>query len=69
MIDILKKTLFSTRLMAVLFLVFAAAMAIGTFVTVLSSIPIFVFNKVSSISIIFNFNSQELLMSGNGGHF
>ncbi|WP_421804091.1 cytochrome c biogenesis protein CcsA [Flagellimonas sp.] len=32
MIDILKKTLFSTRLMAVLFLVFAAAMAIGTFV-------------------------------------
>ncbi|MAU14927.1 MAG: cytochrome C biogenesis protein [Muricauda sp.] len=32
MIDILKKTLFSTRLMAVLFLVFAVAMAIGTFV-------------------------------------
>ncbi|MFD2098791.1 cytochrome c biogenesis protein [Flagellimonas iocasae] len=32
MIDILKKTLFSTRLMAVLFLVFAAAMAMGTFV-------------------------------------
>lgn len=32
MIDFLKKTLFSTRLMAVLFLVFAAAMAIGTFV-------------------------------------
>lgn len=32
MIDILKKTLFSTRLMAVLFLVFATAMAIGTFV-------------------------------------
>ncbi|MEZ4811310.1 MAG: cytochrome c biogenesis protein CcsA [Allomuricauda sp.] len=32
MIDLLKKTLFSTRLMAVLFLVFAAAMAIGTFV-------------------------------------
>lgn len=32
MIDLLKKTLFSTRLMAVLFLVFAAAMAVGTFV-------------------------------------
>lgn len=32
MIDILKKTLFSTRLMAVLFLVFATAMAVGTFV-------------------------------------
>src|SRR6056297_1019105 len=32
MIDILKKTLFSTRLMAVLFLVFATAMAMGTFV-------------------------------------
>ncbi|NAY91162.1 cytochrome C biogenesis protein [Muricauda sp. JGD-17] len=32
MIDLLKKTLFSTRLMAVLFLVFAAAMAMGTFV-------------------------------------
>lgn len=32
MINILKKTLFSTRLMAVLFLVFATAMAIGTFV-------------------------------------
>ncbi len=32
MIDILKKTLFSTRLMAVLFLVFATAMAFGTFV-------------------------------------
>ncbi|MDC6385668.1 cytochrome C biogenesis protein [Flagellimonas taeanensis] len=32
MIDILKKTLFSTRLMAVLFLVFAAALAMGTFV-------------------------------------
>ncbi|TAI48632.1 cytochrome c biogenesis protein CcsA [Flagellimonas allohymeniacidonis] len=32
MVDILKKTLFSTKLMAVLFLLFAAAMAIGTFV-------------------------------------
>lgn len=32
MIHILKKTLFSTRLMAVLFLVFAAAMAVATFV-------------------------------------
>ncbi|TKD66237.1 cytochrome c biogenesis protein [Flavobacterium sp. ASW18X] len=32
MLDTLKKTLFSTRLMAVLFIVFAAAMAIGTFV-------------------------------------
>ncbi len=32
MIDLLKKTLFSTRLMAVLFLVFASAMAMGTFV-------------------------------------
>lgn len=32
MINILKKTLFSTRLMAVLFLVFATAMAFGTFV-------------------------------------
>ncbi|BDW93887.1 cytochrome c biogenesis protein [Flagellimonas marinaquae] len=32
MIDIVKKTLFSTRLMAVLFLVFAAAMAMGTFI-------------------------------------
>ncbi|UII76057.1 cytochrome c biogenesis protein CcsA [Flagellimonas sp. HMM57] len=32
MIELLKKTLFSTRLMAVLFLVFATAMAIGTFV-------------------------------------
>ncbi len=32
MIDIIKKTLFSTRLMAVLFLVFAAAMDMGTFV-------------------------------------
>lgn len=32
MIKILKKTLLSTRLMAVLFLVFATAMAIGTFV-------------------------------------
>ncbi|NNC62995.1 MAG: cytochrome c biogenesis protein CcsA [Eudoraea sp.] len=32
MIETLKKILFSTRLMAVLFLVFAAAMAIGTFV-------------------------------------
>ncbi len=32
MIDLIKKTLFSTRLMAVLFLVFAAAMAMGTFV-------------------------------------
>ncbi len=32
MIEILKKTLFSTKLMAVLFLVFATAMAIGTFV-------------------------------------
>ena len=32
MIDLLKKTLFSTRLMAVLFLVFAAAMGVGTFV-------------------------------------
>ena len=32
MIDLLKKTLFSTKLMAVLFIVFAAAMGIGTFV-------------------------------------
>ncbi len=32
MLDILKKTLFSTRLMAVLFLVFATAMAFGTFI-------------------------------------
>ncbi|MBS9462124.1 cytochrome c biogenesis protein CcsA [Flagellimonas sp. 389] len=32
MIELLKKTLFSTRLMAVLFLVFATAMAVGTFV-------------------------------------
>ena len=32
MFDLLKKTLFSTRLMAVLFLIFAAAMGIGTFV-------------------------------------
>ncbi|TMU56272.1 cytochrome c biogenesis protein CcsA [Flagellimonas algicola] len=32
MIDLLKKTLFSTKLMAVLFLLFAAAMGIGTFV-------------------------------------
>ncbi|MEP4948170.1 MAG: cytochrome C biogenesis protein, partial [Flavobacteriaceae bacterium] len=32
MIDILKKTLFSTKLMAVLFVLFATAMAIGTFV-------------------------------------
>ncbi|UII79804.1 cytochrome c biogenesis protein CcsA [Flagellimonas sp. CMM7] len=32
MIETLKKTLFSTKLMAVLFLVFATAMAIGTFV-------------------------------------
>ncbi|WP_343486534.1 cytochrome c biogenesis protein CcsA [Allomuricauda sp. d1] len=32
MIDLIKKTLFSTRLMAVLFLLFATAMAIGTFV-------------------------------------
>ncbi len=32
MLDLLKKTLFSTRLMAILFLVFAAAMAAGTFV-------------------------------------
>ncbi len=32
MVDILKKTLFSTKLMALLFLVFAMAMAIGTFV-------------------------------------
>ncbi len=32
MINILKKTLFSTRLMAVLFVVFATAMAMGTFV-------------------------------------
>ena len=32
MVDILKKTLFSTKLMAVLFLVFAAAMGVGTFV-------------------------------------
>ncbi len=32
MVELLKKTLFSTRLMAVLFLLFAAAMAIGTFV-------------------------------------
>ena len=32
MLDLLKKTLFSTRLMAVLFLTFALAMGIGTFV-------------------------------------
>ncbi|SHG34954.1 cytochrome c biogenesis protein CcsA [Flagellimonas flava] len=32
MIDLLKKTLFSTKLMAVLFLLFASAMGIGTFV-------------------------------------
>lgn len=32
MLDLLKKTLFSTRLMAVLFILFAAAMGIGTFV-------------------------------------
>lgn len=32
MMDILKKTLFSTKLMAVLFVVFAAAMAMGTFI-------------------------------------
>ncbi len=32
MFDVLKKTLFSTKLMAVLFLVFAAAMGIGTFI-------------------------------------
>jgi cytochrome c-type biogenesis protein CcsB len=32
MLDLLKKTLFSTKLMAVLFLVFAAAMGVGTFV-------------------------------------
>lgn len=32
MLELLKKTLFSTRLMAVLFLVFAAAMGIGTFI-------------------------------------
>jgi len=32
MIELLKKIFFSTRLMAILFLVFAAAMAIGTFV-------------------------------------
>lgn len=32
MLELLKKTLFSTRLMAVLFIVFAAAMAMGTFI-------------------------------------
>ncbi|MEM8929411.1 MAG: cytochrome c biogenesis protein CcsA [Bacteroidota bacterium] len=32
MFDLLKKTLFSTKLMAVLFLVFAASMGIGTFI-------------------------------------
>jgi len=32
MLDLLKKTLFSTRLMAVLFIVFATAMGAGTFV-------------------------------------
>jgi len=32
MLDLLKKTLFSTKLMAVLFLLFAAAMGIGTFI-------------------------------------
>ncbi len=32
MLELLKKTLFSTRLMAVLFLVFATAMAFGTFI-------------------------------------
>ncbi|UOY06241.1 cytochrome c biogenesis protein CcsA [Muricauda sp. SCSIO 64092] len=32
MFDLLKKTLFSTKLMAVLFLLFAAAMGIGTFI-------------------------------------
>ncbi|MEM8509380.1 MAG: cytochrome c biogenesis protein CcsA [Bacteroidota bacterium] len=32
MIEVIKKTLFSTKLMAVLFLVFAAAMGIGTFI-------------------------------------
>jgi len=32
MLDLLKKTLFSTRLMAVLFILFAAAMGIATFV-------------------------------------
>src|SRR5690606_37138007 len=32
MIDLLKKFFFSTRLMAVLFLVFAIAMAFGTFI-------------------------------------
>lgn len=32
MFDLLKRTLFSTKLMAVLFLVFAAAMGVGTFV-------------------------------------
>ncbi|ETN96333.1 cytochrome c biogenesis protein [Zhouia amylolytica] len=32
MVDLLKKTLFSTRLMAVLFFVFAVAMAFGTFI-------------------------------------
>ncbi|NKI32083.1 cytochrome c biogenesis protein [Croceivirga thetidis] len=32
MFDLLKKTLFSTRLMAVLFILFAAAMGIGTFI-------------------------------------
>ncbi len=37
MLETLKKILFSTRLMAVLFLVFALAMAIGTFVESLYS--------------------------------
>ena len=32
MIEVIKKTLFSTKLMAALFLVFAAAMGIGTFI-------------------------------------
>ena len=47
MFDLLKKTLFSTRLMAVLFIVFAAAMGVGTFIESwysTSTARIFVYN-------------------------
>lgn len=61
MIDIIKKTLFSTRLMAVLFLAFATALAIGTFVESIystSTARIYIYNATwfEAIMVMFVIN-------------
>jgi cytochrome c-type biogenesis protein CcsB len=67
MLDLLKKTLFSTRLMAILFLVFALAMGIGTFVETWFSTEtarIYIYNatwfEVIMVFFVINFSGNIL---------